>query len=127
MTAAAGAAARIPRPLASDPTLPVATERGLAVVVDGDRVQELGADVSDQCFSALLDQAQAEVDVAEQTATLRLPECRVSPGPQQRPEIIEHPRREGLRVGLHQVRIPGAAHEHGEHHMTLRRPLRAQR
>ena len=41
------------------------------VVVAGDRVQELGAHVLGQLARALLDQPQAEVDVAEQPALRR--------------------------------------------------------
>lgn len=38
------------------------------VVVDGDRVQELGPRVDVECGRPLLDQAQSEVDVPEQRA-----------------------------------------------------------
>ena len=47
------------------------------VVMGGDRVQQLGADVALERARALLDHPQAEVDVTEQAALLRLPE----PGP----------------------------------------------
>src|SRR5689334_742617 len=51
---------------------------GPRVVVRGDRVQQLRARVGRKPRSALLDQAKAEVDMAEQAALLRLPKSRTA-------------------------------------------------
>ena len=49
--------------------------RRRAVVVTGDRVQQLGEDGGIEVACAFLDHPQPEVDVTEQPPLVRLPEC----------------------------------------------------
>ena len=66
----------------------------LPVVVDGDRVQELGAHRGVERRRPLLDQPQPEVDVPEQPPLLGLAERRAAPELERAPDVVEERRRE---------------------------------
>ena len=66
----------------------------LPVMVDGDRVQELAPDVGVELACPLLDQPQAEVNVAEQTTLLGLAKRRSAAQLARSPDIVQQRRRQ---------------------------------
>jgi hypothetical protein len=66
--------------------------RGAGVVMDGDRVEELGEYVPGHAGRALLDQAQAQVDVAEELALVRGEEERPAVELAETPHVMEEGR-----------------------------------
>ncbi len=86
---------------------------GLPVVMDGNGVQQLGPDPRVQARGPLLDQAHAEVDVAEQAALLGLAEGRTTPELERASDVVQERRGEQKVVTQSRMELRGLAAQRG--------------
>ena len=96
--------------------------RGLPVVVDGDRVQELGPGLGVQARGPFLDQPQAEMDMTEQAPLLGLAERRAASELDGSPDVVQERGGEEEIVAEARVELRRLAAEGGDTDRVLEQP-----
>jgi ribosomal protein S18 acetylase RimI-like enzyme len=96
--------------------------RRVPIVMDRDRMQELRSHVGVQRRSTLLDQAQAQVDVAEEASFLGRPKRRRSPQLADPTDVVQQRRGEQQVGAKPRVQLRRLPREGGHAHRVLEQP-----